>query len=97
MVFGSTFLAGAFLFWGKHDLKKNVVLGVGIPSMGFSLGKHDLEKAVVFGSAFLAGALVFLAKPNKTVVFGVGVPSRDFCFLGKTCPEKSHGARGRRS
>ena len=58
---------------------------------------HDLEKAVVFGSAFLAGALVFNAKPDKIVVFGVGVPSKGSCVLGKTCAEKSRGARGRRS
>ena len=46
--------------------------------------KHDLAKGMVFGSVFLAGALVFSAKPTKDVVFGVGAPSRGFCFLSKT-------------
>ena len=37
-----------------------MVLGVGVPSRGSRfLGRHDLKKAVVFGSAFLAGAFVF--------------------------------------
>ena len=32
---GEAFLAGALVFWAKHDLNKAVVLGVGIPSKGF--------------------------------------------------------------
>ena len=40
---------------------------------------------------FLAGTFVYWQSfyPEKTMVFGVIVPSRCFCFLEKTCPERA--------
>ena len=52
----------------------------------FSGKKHDLKKAVVFGSAFLARALVFSGKHNqlKAVVLRVGVPSSSSTTLKRS-------------
>ena len=35
MEFGSVLLAGAFVFWETHDLKKAMLFKVGVPSKGF--------------------------------------------------------------
>ena len=57
---GSAFLAGAFLFWEKHDLEKVVRLGTAFLAGAFVFWeKHDLETVVRLGSAFLARAFVF--------------------------------------
>ena len=59
MSLGSAFLAGAFVFWENHDLKKNVVFGSAFVARALVLEKCDLTEAVVFGSTFLVGAFVF--------------------------------------
>ena len=58
--------------------------------------KNMSKKAMSLGLPFLAGALVFLVKEHaqeKSNVSRIGVPSRGFCFLRKTCPGKSHVSR----
>ena len=60
----------------------------------FSEKTMSREKAMSLGLPFLAGALVFLGKNMpRSYVSRIGVPSRGFCFLRKTCPGKSHVSR----
>ena len=57
---GSAFLAGAFVFWEKHDLEIVGRLGSAFLAGAFVFWEnHDLEKVLRLGSAFLAGAFVF--------------------------------------
>ena len=76
---GSAFLAGAFVFWEKHDLEKSCPSRISVPSRGFCfLGKHDLEilerqvpEQCTLGKLLLLGGLT---PPNtkKRVAAGGG-------------------------
>ena len=109
---GSAFLAGAFVFWENHDLKKPVVFGsanssgvrVGVPSRGFFFLREEYaqEKSYAPRVGVPSRGSCFARKtacPGKSYVSLVGVPSRGFCFLRKHAQEKamSLGVSGRRS
>ena len=54
----SAFLAGAFVFWEKHDLKKPWCSGSAFLAGALVFWEKHNEKVVRLASAFLARALV---------------------------------------
>ena len=67
---GSSFLAGAFVFWENTTWKKVVRLGSAFLAGAFVFWeKHDLENVVRLGSAFLARAFAFWEKTTWKTLF----------------------------
>ena len=83
---GSAFLAGAFVFWAKHDQKKPSCSGSAFLAGAFVFWeKHDLEKNCPSRISVPRRGFCFLGKTRSEKSRGarVGVPSRGPCFPRK--------------
>ena len=91
-MFGSAFLAGAFVSWEIHDLKKNRATGSAFLAGAFASWENMTWKKKGDWITFPSRGFYLLGKHDlkkarvngSAFLAGVSVSRRGFCFLGNT-------------
>ena len=86
MVFGSAFLAGAFVFWNKHDLRKALMFGSAFLARACVFWENMPKEKYVSRVGVPSRGFCFLfffTCPEQTMSLGLPFLAGALVFLGK--------------